>query len=151
MLYLCNNCVWAILLNSMNRQKGNIMDSILELLPIFHVYIKNSMLSLLMSSPQLSDDCTRDIYILGFLNCNVCSELDKCKMKHKYLLICLKYSFLIRRLVVLDSEADVYSAKWRFRPWNGLTIIACDIWLLLEYVVQIPCWLDKKLREKYSF
>ena len=40
MLYLCNNCIWAILLNSMNIQKRNIIGSILKLLPIFHVYIK---------------------------------------------------------------------------------------------------------------
>ena len=26
-------------------------------------------------------------HILDFLNCNVCSQLDKCKMKHKYLLV----------------------------------------------------------------
>ena len=40
MLYLCNNCIWAILLNSMNIQKRNLIGSILKLLPIFHVYIK---------------------------------------------------------------------------------------------------------------
>ena len=62
MLYLCNNCIWAILLNSMNIEKGNIIGGLFNLLPIFHVQIKNSMLSLLMSSPQLSDDCTRDLY-----------------------------------------------------------------------------------------
>ena len=58
MLYLCNNFIWAILLNSINIQKGNIIGSLHKLLPISHVYIKNNMLSLLMSSPQLSDDCT---------------------------------------------------------------------------------------------
>ena len=117
MLYLCNNCIWTILLNSI--KKGNIIGSILKLLLIFHVYI-NCMLSLVMSSPQ------HEGHILGFLNYNVRSQLDKCKMKHKYLLICWKYGVLIRHLVFLDSEADIYPAKGMFRDRNGLTIKACD-------------------------
>ena len=97
------------------------------------------MLSLLMSSPQ-AFRWLHDGHILGFSNCNVCSQLDKCKMKHKYLLICWKNGILIRPLVFLYSEADVYPAKGVVRLWNGLTIIACvyitilRMWLGLAFV-----------------
>ena len=50
MFILCNNCMWSILLNDINIEMENIRGGLLNLLPIFHVYIKNSMLSLLITA-----------------------------------------------------------------------------------------------------
>ena len=63
-----------------------------------------------VSSPQLWDDCTRDMYYIFQIG----------MLAYSWIFI------LSRRLVCLDSEADVYPAKGMFRLWNGLTIIACE-------------------------